>query len=117
MLIVNESFPIEFLIIIIFLLTISILLRYAHETNNKVNAIILLNKKQGLLPNLALELLKIEGICCVDSLLGTHDLMLNVKTNSIKDIYYIINTEIKKFEGIEDIEILFIEKINKLTQN
>ena len=116
-LIVNESFPIEFLIIIIFLLTISILLRYAHETNNKVNAIILLNKKQGLLPNLALELLKIEGICCVDSLLGTHDLMLNVKTNSIKDIYYIINTEIKKFEGIEDIEILFIEKINKLTQN
>ena len=45
-LIVNEYFPSGYLTIVLLLLIISILLRYAHETKNKVNAIIILHKKQ-----------------------------------------------------------------------
>lgn len=111
---INEYFPLGYLIIVIFLLVISILFRYAHETKNKVNAYILLNKKQGLFKDIHFELLKFDGVCCVDSLLGTHDILLNVKTNSIKDLYYLINTQIKTIEGISQIKILFIEKIHKI---
>ncbi len=111
----NENFPPEFLIIVLFLLTISILLRYAHEFNNKVNAIIILEKKQGLLKTLPLKLLKLDGVYCVDSLIGQYDLLLKIKTNSIKEIYNLIDTEIRKIEGIKNISILFINKINKLT--
>ena len=111
---INEFFPLGYLIIVIFLLVISILFRYAHETKNKVNAYILLNKKQGHFKDIHFELLKFDGVCCVDSLLGTHDILLNVKTNSIKDLYYLINTQIKTIEGISQIRILFIEKIHKI---
>jgi len=110
---INEYFPIEYLVIVLFLLIISILFRYAHETKNKVNAYILLNKKQGILVDLPYELLKFNGVYCVDSILGTHDIMVNVKTNSIKELYFLINSQIKKIEGITDIKILFIEKIHK----
>ncbi len=113
-LIIGEYFPSEFLIIILFLLIISILFRYAHESKNKVNAIVILNKKQGILKNLAIKLLKLDGIYSVESILGTHDLLVNIKTNSIKDLYYLIDTQIKKIEGVIDIKILFINKIHKI---
>jgi len=113
-LLVNEYFPAGYLIIIMFLLIISILFRYAHETKNKVNAYILLEKRMGVLESLPLRLLKFNGVCCVDSLIGTHDLLIHVKTNSIKDIYYLIDTEIRNLEGIVSIKILFINKIYKL---
>jgi drug/metabolite transporter (DMT)-like permease len=113
-LIINEYFPVEFLMIVLFLLIISILFRYAHESRNKVNALVILNKKQGVLKNLAIELLKLDGVHCVDSVLGTFDLLLNVKTNSIKDFYYLINTQIRNIEGITEIKILFINKIHKI---
>ncbi len=110
----GEYFPVEFLIIVIFLLTISILFRYAHETRNKVNAYILLNIRQGLLNILPIKLIKLNGVCCVQSLIGTYDLLLNIKTNSIKDIYNLINKDIRKIDGIKKIDILFIDKIKKI---
>ncbi|MFX1442431.1 MAG: hypothetical protein ACFFHV_03365 [Promethearchaeota archaeon] len=113
-LIVSQYFPLEFLIIVIFLLIISILFRYAHETKNKVNALLLIRQDQGFLKKSPLELLKFNGIINVSLLIGVYDLLLNVKTNSIKDIYYLIDTQIRNLEGIKKIDILFIKKINKL---
>ena len=110
----NEYFPIEYLIIVLFLLIISILFRYAHEARNKVNAYILLKIKQGLLDTLPIKLLKLNGVCCVQTLIGTHDLLLNIKTNSIKDVYKLINEEIRRIDGIGNLEILFINKIKKI---
>ncbi|MBN1214139.1 MAG: EamA family transporter [Candidatus Lokiarchaeota archaeon] len=114
--IIGEYFPLEYLIIVLFLLVISILFRYAHEARSKVNAYILLRLKQGLLNSIPIKLLKLDGVCCVQSLIGTYDLLLNIKTNSIKDIYKLINKEIRQLEGIDKIEILFINKINKVNQ-
>lgn len=113
-LIIGQNFPTDFLIIVIFLLAVSILFRFAHESRNKVNALILLNQQLGSTRSAPLKLLKLHGIKHVDSLVGTNDLLLNVKTSSIKELYYLINTELKKIDGIQLVEILFINKINKL---
>ncbi|MBD3194505.1 MAG: hypothetical protein GF317_05575 [Candidatus Lokiarchaeota archaeon] len=109
----TEFFPIEYLVIIIFLLLISILFRYAHESRNKVNAYIIINKEKGLLKNLPLDLLKIEGVSKVESLVGTYDLILHVKTNSIRDIYDLVNNKINSLKGLKDVKILFLDKIKK----
>ena len=50
----------------------------------------------------------------MESLIGTHDLLLTVKTNSIKELYYLINTELKTKLEMDDVEILFMTQINKL---
>jgi DNA-binding Lrp family transcriptional regulator len=110
---VKEIFPIGYLIIIIFLLIISILFRYINESRNKINAYILIGQKQGFMKSLQLNLLQLDGVESVRSLIGTHDILVNVKTNSIKDIYHLINEELKIIEGIETVDILFIDKINK----
>jgi hypothetical protein len=113
-----EVFPLLYLSIILFLLGASIFLRYAHESKNLVNAYIILEYKSGMMENLELKLLKLEGVYCVESLLGTYDVLLKVKTNSIKNIYYLKNTGIKSIEGIkpDSIKILFVDKILKITE-
>lgn len=112
-LLINEDFPLPFLIIVLFLLIMAILFRYAHESINKVNAYILIEKKPGILSKLPLKLVKLDGVCCVNSLIGTHDLLVHVKTNSISKLYSLVDSEIRPLEGIIEIKILFIKKINK----
>lgn len=111
---VREYFPVEYLIIVIFLLTISILFRYAHEAHNKINAYILLTNRQKTFQTLPIKLLQFDGVKSVQALVGTYDLLLNVKTTSIRALYYLINERLRKLEGIEEIEILFIDKIIKI---
>lgn len=113
-LLIQESFPLIFLIIVVFLLTITILLRYAYEAKNIINAYVLIQHREGLTKDLPIKLLQINGVCCVDSLAGEYDLKLKIKTSSIKDFYDLIENKLQKFENINNIEILFINKINKL---
>jgi len=110
----GEFFPLEYLIIVIFLLALSILLRYAHESRNLVNSVLLISHKPGILEPLALKLLKLEGVYSVEALIGTFDFLLKIKTNSIKGLYYLKNIGIKNIEGIEDVKVLFIDKIYKI---
>jgi hypothetical protein len=50
----------------------------------------------------------------VNTLAGTHDLLLNVKSSSIKDFYYLVDKQIKKLDEVKNIKILFVNEINKL---
>jgi DNA-binding Lrp family transcriptional regulator len=109
----KEKFPLEYLIIIVFLLIMSILLRYINESRNKINAYILIGQEQGFLQSILLQLLKLDGVEGVSSLIGKHDILVNVKTNSIRDVYHLINEEIRNISGIESVDILFIDKILK----
>ena len=111
---VGEYFPLEYLLVVFFLLIVSILFRYAHELKNIVNACILLNNNIGSLKKLPMKLLKFQGVMSVDTLAGTHDLLLNVKSSSIKDFYYLVNKQIKKLDEVKNIKILFVNEINKL---
>jgi len=111
---VGEYFPLESLLLVFFLLIVSILFRYAHELKNIVNAYILLNNNIGNLKKLPMKLLKFRGVMSVDTLAGTHDLLLNVKSSSIKDFYYLVDKQIKKLDEVKNIKILFVNEINKL---
>lgn len=111
---VGEYFPLENLLVVFFLLIVSILLRYGHELKNIVNAYILLDNEIGSLKKLPMKLLKFQGVMSVDTLAGTHDLLLNVKSSSIKDFYYLVNKQIKKLDEVKNIKILFVNEINKL---
>ncbi|TXT56378.1 MAG: conserved membrane protein of unknown function [Promethearchaeota archaeon] len=111
----DEEFPLGYLIIILFLLIISILLRYINESRNKINAYILIGQEQGFLQQIQLQLLKVDGVQKVASLIGKHDIIVDIKTNSIRDVYRLINEELKNIKGIKSVDILFIQKINKYT--
>jgi len=112
-----EAFDTIFLIIVLFLLAMSILLRYIHESTNKVNALIMIKRSKGTMDKLALKLLKNDGVYCVQYLVGTYDMILNIKTNSIRELYYLVNDKIRNLMEIKDIKILFINKINKISIN
>lgn len=110
-LIVNEFFPYEYLIIVIVFLIITIVLRYAHEVRNIVHAKILLKIKKGCLNKIPLKILKFYGVKEIISLIGEFDLMLHVKVNSFKDFHYLINRQLKPFDEILDLKVQFVDKI------
>jgi len=112
-----ETFDSLFLTVVLFLLILSILLRFIHESVNKVNALIAINLKQGNMERFPIKLLKYDGVSSVQYLVGTYDIILNIKANSLKDVYYLVNEELRNLEAIMNLKILFINKINKLSIN
>jgi hypothetical protein len=115
-LIVNEFFPHGYLIIVVVFLIITIVLRYAHEVKNIVQAEILLKIKKGSLNSIPLKILKFYGVREIKSLIGKFDLSLHIKVNSFKDFHNLINRKLKPIEEILDLEVLFVDKIEDLTR-
>lgn len=111
--IVNEFFPHGYLIIVIVFLIVTIVLRYAHEVRNIVQAKILLKIKNGSLKLIPIKILKFYGVRKIESLIGRYDLMLHVKVNSFKDFHYLINRKLKLIDEILAIEVQFVDKIEK----
>ncbi|MHA1509515.1 MAG: Lrp/AsnC ligand binding domain-containing protein, partial [Promethearchaeota archaeon] len=109
----NEFFPHGYLIIIIVFLVITIVLRYAHEVRNIVQAKILLKIKNGSLKLMPIKILKYNGVRKIESLIGRYDLMLHVKVNSFKDFHYLINRKLKNIDEILAIEVQFVDKVEK----
>ena len=112
---VSEYFPTELLVIFIFIIIISIILRYAHEIKNMVYAYLLVTLKRGVMGDLPIKLLKSYGIIAINSLVGSHDLLINIKISSIKDFYYLVNKQLKGINDIKKIEIFFVNKVEKTT--
>jgi DNA-binding Lrp family transcriptional regulator len=112
---VNEFFPFELMITFIFLILISIILRYAHEVKNMVNAFLLITLRKGVIGLLPVKLLKNYGIIAIHSLIGSHDLLINIKISSIKDFYYLVDKKLKSIDDIKKVEIFFVNKMEKIT--
>ncbi|MEJ2249845.1 MAG: EamA family transporter [Candidatus Lokiarchaeota archaeon] len=110
-LLIGEYFPWEFLAIVIFLLLISILFRYVHESTNVVNAYLFLKLQRGFLSSLPLKLLEYHGVNKIEHITGLFDMKVTVKTNSIRDFYYLVNDKLRNYSEIKSIAILFIDKI------
>ncbi|MBY9008964.1 MAG: hypothetical protein KGD74_03760 [Candidatus Lokiarchaeota archaeon] len=110
-LLVNEFFPHGYLIIVIVFLVITIVLRYAHEVKNVVQARILLKIKKGSLKLIPIKILRFYGVKEIDSLIGEYDLMLHVKVNSFKDFHYLINRKLKLIDEILALNVQFVDKI------
>jgi DNA-binding Lrp family transcriptional regulator len=62
-----------------------------------------------------LKILRYNGILSVYSIIGTYDLLIEVKVNSIRDFYTLVNKRLKSIDEIKNLEILFINKIEKIT--
>lgn len=110
----SDYFPHEYLIIIIVLLIITVVLRYAHEVKNVINAYILLKIKKRSLNTLPIRILKFYGIKEIFSVLGKYDLILNVRVNSFRDFHYLINRKLKPLNDILDVEVQFVDKKEKI---
>ncbi|MFW9771963.1 MAG: hypothetical protein ACFFFB_06150 [Candidatus Heimdallarchaeota archaeon] len=112
---VNEYFPMELLIIVIFLIITTVILRYSHEVKNLVQAVLLLKIKKGSMNKIALRVFKYYGVTSTYALIGTNDLLLNVKISSIKDFYELVDLRLKPLNDIQNIEILFTNQIEKMS--
>ncbi|MFW9827218.1 MAG: Lrp/AsnC ligand binding domain-containing protein [Candidatus Thorarchaeota archaeon] len=112
---INEYFPFDMLIITIFLLVITIVFRYAHETKNLVKAYILISLKKGEIKSTILKILKYNGVISVYALIGTFDLLVDVKVSSIRDLYSLVDNRLKPIDEVKNLEILFINKTEKLS--
>ncbi|MBD3254402.1 MAG: EamA family transporter [Candidatus Lokiarchaeota archaeon] len=109
-----ETFPLEYLIIVVFLLVLSILFRYVHEATNKINAFIVLQEKKGTLKSIPYWLLKLNGVHAVYTLVGKFDLLINIRSNSMKEFNNLVNNSIRPLQELKIITILFINKVNKV---
>jgi hypothetical protein len=112
---VNEYFPIELLIIVIFLIITTVILRYSHEVKNLVQAVLLLKIRKGSMNKVVPRVFKYYGVTSTYALIGTNDLLLNVKISSIKDFYELVNVRLKPLKDIQNIEILFTNQIEKIS--
>jgi len=108
---VGTYFPSQDLLVVIIFLGIAIILRYAHEVRNIVQAVVFLKIKKASLKTLPIRILKFYGVRKIDTLIGRYDLMLTVKVNSFKDFHYLINKNLKPMNEIEIIEPQFINNI------
>jgi len=109
----NTYFPYEYLIIVIIFLVIAVVLRYAHEVRNVINAYILLKIQKRSLSILPIKILKFYGIKEIYSLIGEFDLMVKVQVNSFKDFHYLINRKLKPLDEILEVEVQFVSKKEK----
>ena len=71
--------------------------------------------KKGTFKPLVLRILKYYGITKISALIGTYDLLVDVKISSIKDLYFLVNQRLKPINEIKNIEILFINRIEFLS--
>ena len=110
----GEYFPQEYLVIVVVFLVIAVVLRYAHEVKNVINAYILLKIKKGCLNTIPIRILKFYGIKEIYSLIGRFDLMLNVRVNSFRDFHYLINRKLKPLNEILEMEVQFVDKKEKI---
>ncbi|MCJ7647390.1 MAG: Lrp/AsnC ligand binding domain-containing protein [Candidatus Lokiarchaeota archaeon] len=110
----NVYFPQEYLIIVIVFLVIAVVLRYAHEVKNVINAYILLKIKKGSLNTIPIRILKFYGIKEIYSVLGEFDLMVKVQVNSFRDFHYLINRKLKPLNEILEVEVQFVNKKEKI---
>jgi len=110
----NVYFPQEYLTIIIVFLVIAVILRYAHEVKNVINAYILLKIKKGSLNTIPIRILKFYGIKEIYSVIGEFDLMVKVQVNSFRDFHYLINRKLKPLNEILEVEVQFVNKKEKI---
>ncbi len=110
----GEYFPLEYLIIVVVFLVIAVVLRYAHEIKNVINAYIFLKIEKGGLNTIPIKILKFYGIKEIYSLIGKFDLMLNVRVNSFRDFHYLINRKLKPLNEILEVEVQFVNKKEKI---
>jgi DNA-binding Lrp family transcriptional regulator len=112
-LIVNEQFPPVYLFIVVFLLSLSILLRYVHETSNKVLAYVALSVVPQREKQVFQDLYQIKAIQNMSSVVGDYDLVLFIQSNSIVAFNRLVSRKLISHPDIEKVKVFLIEEVIK----
>lgn len=111
--IIRESFPPIYMFIVILLMTLSILLRYVHETSDKVLAYVGLKLVPQAEPEVFHELFHIKDIVTIYSVVGDYDLILFVRAMNIVEFNRLIRDKLQAHPGIEEVFSFLVEDVLK----
>ncbi len=111
-LIINEQFPYDYLFLVVFLLSLSILLRYVHETSNKVIAYVALSFVPQREKEVYRDLYQIKAIQSISSVVGDYDVILFIQSNSIV-AFNKIHRKLEVHPDIEKVKIFLVEEVIK----
>lgn len=112
-LIVNEQFPIDYLFIVVFLLSLSILLRYVHETSNKVIAYVALSLVPQREKQVFQDLYHVKGIQSMASVVGDYDLILFIQSSSIVAFNKLVRRKLESHPDVEKVKVFLVEEVLK----
>ncbi|MHA1746522.1 MAG: Lrp/AsnC ligand binding domain-containing protein, partial [Promethearchaeota archaeon] len=106
--VLEEDFPLSWLMIIIFLMLIAVLTRYLSETETTIFAIFLLKVNfQAKLPVMK-KVFTFKAVKQIQSLTGEHDLLLDTQFHSAKHFNRFIQKQLIPLAGLEKYELLMI---------
>jgi len=106
--VLEEDFPLSWLMIIIFLMLIAVLTRYLSETETTIFAIFLLKINfQAKLPVMK-KAFTFKAVKQIQSLTGEHDLLLDTQFHSAKHFNRFIQKQLIPLTGLEKYELLMI---------
>jgi len=112
-LILNEAFPPNYLFIVVLLLALSIILRYVHETTNKVIAYIALKVVPQRDKEVIQDLFHIKAIQSIASVVGDYDLVLFIQASNIVAFNKLVNKKLKGHPDIEEVREFLVEEVIK----
>ena len=106
--VLQEVFPISWLLIIIFLMLIAVLTRYLSETETTIFALFLLKVNfQEKLPVMK-KVFTFRAVKQIQSLTGEHDLLLDTQFHSARHFNRFIQKQLIPLSGLEKYELLMI---------
>ena len=106
----NEIFPLSWLLIIIFLFGIAIFTRYLSETETQIFAIFLLNIKPQFQLAAMQKAFSIKPVKEVSHMIGNYDLFLDIQLHSSQALNKFIQQDILALPGIVKYDFLIITK-------
>jgi DNA-binding Lrp family transcriptional regulator len=109
----NEAFPAIYLFVVIVLLTLSILLRYYHETSGKVVAYIGIKLVPQREKQVYQDLYHIKEIISNYSVVGDYDLVLFVRAMNIIEFNKLVRERLEANPGIEEVHPFLVEQVLK----
>ncbi|MHA1674037.1 MAG: Lrp/AsnC ligand binding domain-containing protein [Promethearchaeota archaeon] len=106
--VLNEIFPVEWLLVIIFFMLIAIFTKYVSETHAQINAILLLKIEPQRHLEIMKECYRIKASREVRSLIGDYDIMIDLQFATSTAMNRLISQKISQLPGLKRYEILLV---------
>ncbi|HMF33718.1 MAG TPA: Lrp/AsnC ligand binding domain-containing protein, partial [Candidatus Lokiarchaeia archaeon] len=112
-LIIQEQFPLIYLFVVMLLLTLSILLRYVHETSDKVLAYVGVRLVPQQEKQVYEDLFHLKDIITIYSVVGDFDLILFVRAMNVLEFNKLVREKLQSNPGIEQVDSFLVEDVLK----
>ncbi|MHA1519046.1 MAG: Lrp/AsnC ligand binding domain-containing protein [Promethearchaeota archaeon] len=106
--VLNEIFPVEWLLVIVFFMLIAIFTKYVSETHAQINAILLLKIEPQRHLEIMKECYRIKASREVRSIVGEYDIMVDLQFATSTALNRLISQKISEFPGLKRYEVLMV---------